>query len=91
MVHCYRHIFGLAAGDPALQPLEDRLAQKPAITVPAVTLDDTRDPLKSGGTADHAGMFTAAHEHRVIDGGHNLPQEHPRAFADAVLKVCDWL
>lgn len=91
VVHCYRHIFGLAAGDPALQPLEDRLAQKPAITVPAVTLDGTRDPLKPGGTADHAGMFTAAHEHRVIDGGHNLPQEHPRAFADAVLKVRDWL
>lgn len=91
VIHCYRHTFGLAAGDPALQPLEDRLAQKPAITVPAVTLDGTRDPLKPGGTADHARMFKAAHEHRVIDAGHNLPQEVPRAFADAIVRVHGWL
>ena len=91
VIHCYRHVFGLAAGDPALQPLEDRLAQKPAISVPAVTLDGTRDPLKPGGTANHANMFTAAHEHRVIDAGHNLPQEAPQAFADAIVKVRGWL
>lgn len=89
--HCYRHVFGLAAGDPALQPLEDRLAQKPAISVPAVTLDGARDPLKPGGTAGHAHMFKGAHEHRVIDAGHNLPQEAPRAFADAIVRVRGWL
>ena len=91
VIHCYRHVFGLAAGDPALQPLEDRLAQKPAISVPAVTLDGTRDPLKPGGTADHASMFKDAHEHRVLDAGHNLPQEMPRGFADAIVKVRGWL
>jgi len=91
VIHCYRHVFGLAAGEPTLQPLEDRLAQKPAISVPAVTLDGARDPLKSGGTADHAQMFKAAHEHRVIDAGHNLPQEMPREFADAILRVRGWL
>ena len=91
VIHCYRHMFGLAAGDPALQPLEDRLAQKPAISVPAVTLDGTHDPLKPGGTADHARMFKAPHEHRVIDAGHNLPQETPRAFADAIVSVRAWL
>ena len=58
--------------------------------MPAVTLDGAHDPLKPGGTADQAGMFTARHEHRVINAGHNLPQEAPGAFADAVLAVRKW-
>ncbi len=91
VIHCYRWVFGLAAGDPALQPLEDRLARKPAVTVPTVTLDGAADPLKPGGTAGHAGLFVGPHEHRVVDAGHNLPQEQPRHFADAVIKVRDWL
>jgi len=91
VIHCYRHMFGLTAGDPALQPIEDRLARKPPISVPAVTLDGARDPLKPGGTADHAARFKGAHEHRVIDSGHNLPQEQPQAFADAIVKVHDWI
>jgi len=91
VIHCYRHAFGLEAGDPDLQPIEDRLAERPAITVPAVTLDGAIDPLKPGGTADHAPLFRAPHEHRVIDVGHNLPQQRPEAFAAAVLKVHDWL
>ena len=82
---------GFEAGDPALQPLEDRLAQKPAIKVPAVTIDGAIDPLKPGGTAEHARMFVALHEHRVVDAGHNLPQQKPHAFADAVIRVRDWL
>jgi pimeloyl-ACP methyl ester carboxylesterase len=91
VIHCYRWVFGLAAGTPALQPFEDRLAGKPAIKVPAVTIDGALDPLKPGGTAEHARMFVAEHEHRVIDAGHNLPQEQPQAFADAVMRVRDWL
>jgi pimeloyl-ACP methyl ester carboxylesterase len=87
VIHCYRHSFGLHAGDPALQPLEDRLTKRPAITVPAVTLDGTLDPLKPGGTANHAAMFVGLHEHRVFMTGHNLPQENPQAFADAVVRV----
>jgi pimeloyl-ACP methyl ester carboxylesterase len=58
--------------------------------VPAVTLDDATDTLKPGGTADHAPMFIARHEHRLVDAGHNLPQEAPEAFADAVLTVRSW-
>jgi hypothetical protein len=54
-------------------------------------IDGAADPLKPGGTADHARMFAAQHEHRIVDAGHNLPQEAPRAFADAVMKVHDWL
>ena len=91
VIHAYRHAFGLAAGDPAYERLEARLAERPPITVPAVSLDGASDTLKPGGTADQAAMFTARHEHRVIEAGHNLPQEAPAAFADAVLTVRTWL
>ena len=91
VIHCYRWLFGLEAGDPALQPLEDRLAQHPTVKTPTVTIDGATDPLKPGGTADHARMFVGPHEHRVVDAGHNLPQQGPQAFADAVIKVRDWL
>ena len=90
VIHCYRFCFGLAAGDPALASQEARLAEKPKIGVPAITLDGLRDPLKPGGTANHARMFTACHEHRVVDCGHNLPWEVPEAFADAILSVRAW-
>ena len=90
VIHCYRWIFGLESGDPGLRPLEERLAQKPVINVPTVTLDGATDPLKPGGTADHARMFVGRHEHRVVDAGHNLPQQAPQAFADAVITVRDW-
>jgi pimeloyl-ACP methyl ester carboxylesterase len=91
VIHAYRHDFGLAPGDPSYQALEDRLAGRPSITVPAITIDGKRDPLKPGGTADHASMFVARHEHRTVDVGHNLPQEAPEAFADAVLTVRSWI
>lgn len=87
VIHTYRWTFGLEAGDPALQALEERLAQKPAVTVPAVTIDSTNDPLKPGGTAHHANQFVGMHEHRVVDAGHNVPQEKPEQFADAILAV----
>jgi pimeloyl-ACP methyl ester carboxylesterase len=90
VIHCYRSFFGTATGDPALASLEERLAEKPKIDVPAITLDGTQDPLKPGGTASHARMFTARHEHRVAECGHNLPWEAPRDFADAILTVRGW-
>ncbi|TDK31381.1 alpha/beta hydrolase [Rhizobium deserti] len=90
VVHSYRFDFGLAAGDPALAELEARLAEKPPITVPAITLDGTQDPLKPGGTADHAKMFKARHEHRVVECGHSFPWEAPEEFADAVMTVRAW-
>lgn len=87
VIHAYRFSFGLTAGDPAYEGLEARLREKPAITVPAVTLDGEADPLKPGGTADQAGMFVGPHEHRTIASGHNLPQENPDAFTDAIMSV----
>lgn len=91
VIHCYRSAFGREAGDPALRPLEDRLQRKPEISVPTVSIDGARDPLKPGGTAGHARMFVGRYEHRTVDAGHNLPQEAPAAFAQALLKVREWL
>ncbi|GAA4157816.1 alpha/beta hydrolase [Gryllotalpicola daejeonensis] len=90
VIHSYRFDFGLAAGDPALDDLERRLASTPPIVVPAITIDGTQDPLKPGGTAGHARHFTGRHEHRTVQAGHNLPWEAPEAFADAVLTVAEW-
>ncbi|WP_338000428.1 alpha/beta fold hydrolase [Chelativorans sp. YIM 93263] len=87
VIHSYRFNFGLERGDSVLEPLEQRLAEKPKIAVPAVTLDGTHDPLKPGGTAAHADMFINYHEHRAIECGHALPFEAPKAFADAVLAL----
>lgn len=82
--------WGNAEGDPAYEALEARLARRPPITVPAVTLDVASDTLMPGGTADHAAMFTGRREHRVVEAGHALPQEAPADFADAVLTVRGW-
>jgi pimeloyl-ACP methyl ester carboxylesterase len=90
VIHCYRFCFGTAAGDPTLASLEARLARKPKINVPTITLDGLRDPLKPGGAANHATMFAARHEHRVVNCGHNLPWEAPHDFADAILTVRKW-
>lgn len=87
VISCYRHSFGLEAGEPALQTFETRLALKPRINVPTITIDGSNDPLKPGGTVDHAKMFAGFHEHRVIEAGHNVPQERPGDFASAVLRV----
>ncbi len=91
VLHCYRFHFGLAQSDPRLRPLETLLAGRPTIKVPSVTLDGTDDPLKPGGTADHAKMFVGKHEHRVIKAGHNIPKESPSVFADAIFTVRNWV
>lgn len=91
VVHAYRHNFGTAGGDPRYGAIREVLATRPRIPVPTVTVDCTHDPLKPGGTAADAPMFTGRHEHRIVDVGHNLPQEAPDEFADAALTVRRWL
>lgn len=91
VIHSYRFDFGNEAGDPTLADLEVHLAAKPPVLVPAITLDGRLDPLKPGGTADHATMFKARHEHRAVDCGHNLPWEAPKDFADAIITVHAWV
>ena len=85
VTHSYRHRYGLAPGDPAVAHIETQLAAQPPITVPAVTIDGDADGV-SAGTEAHAKRFAGPRDHRVFaDAGHNLPQERPRAWAQAVL------
>jgi pimeloyl-ACP methyl ester carboxylesterase len=93
VIHSYRHRFALAAGDPALEPIERQLAARPPITVPAVILDGTDDGVAAiyGTAARPLRGFTGRCEHRLVArAGHNLPQEAPDAFADAVLTIAAW-
>lgn len=89
VIHNYRWRLSLAAGEAKYDDLEKRLAAGPVITVPAVTLDGDSDGVApaTDGTS-YAKKFSGKRTHRVIKGaGHNLPQEAPRAFADAVIEV----
>ena len=85
VVHSYRHRFGLVAGDVAVSQIERQLEKQPDISVATITIDGNVDGV-SGGTAHHAHKFTGPHQHRVFDqAGHNLPQEKPREWVQAIL------
>ncbi|MCC3158691.1 alpha/beta hydrolase [Hymenobacter sp. 15J16-1T3B] len=87
VIHNYRWRLSLAAGDPQYDDLEKRLAAAPPIPVPTITLDGDSDGVvpATDGQA-YAGKFSGKRHHRIIRGvGHNLPQEAPRDFAQAVL------
>lgn len=89
VLHSYRHRLGLAPGHPAYAELQEKLDALPPITVPAVTLDGTRDgnfPATDGEAG--AAHFTGPRVHLQVPGaGHNLPQEAPDVFAGAVMEV----
>ncbi|MEK2473663.1 alpha/beta hydrolase [Streptomyces noursei] len=87
VIHNYRWRLGLAEGERRYEPHEERLAARPVITVPTVTLDAELDPFTvPGGGSAYRDRFTGPYEHRTLKGiGHNLPQEAPAAFARAVL------
>ncbi|CAL9521378.1 Haloalkane dehalogenase [Streptomyces sp. enrichment culture] len=87
VVHNYRWRLSLADGERRYDGLEERLAARPAIAVPTVTLDAERDPFTApGGGTSYRDRFTGPYEHRTLPGiGHNVPQEAPEAFAQAVV------
>lgn len=89
VIHSYRHRFGLVAGDPAVEETEHRLAKLPSIGVPTVSLDGGSDGVQAiGGSTHHRKHFTGSYRHQVIARtGHNIPQEAPREFAQAVLSL----
>jgi pimeloyl-ACP methyl ester carboxylesterase len=85
----YRWRLGLADGERRYDDLESRLAEGPAITVPTITLEGDTNGAPHPDPSAYASKFSGKYEHRTIKGGvgHNLPQEAPQAFADAVLDV----
>ncbi len=89
VIHSYRHRFGLVPGDPALAEIEAALARQPAITVPTLTFDGADDGVRPPASpAQHGHCFAGPRTHTVVPGvGHNMPQEVPGVFADAVLQL----
>ncbi len=89
VIHNYRWRQGLAEGEPQYDKFEKLLAQGPAINVPAITLEGDANGAPHADPSAYANKFTGKYQHRNITGGigHNLPQETPQAFAQAVIDV----
>lgn len=89
VIHNYRWRLGLAAGEPRFDDLERRLAAAPTITLPTITMEGDANGAPHPEPAAYAKKFSGKYAHRLITGGigHNLPQEAPRAFADAIIEV----
>ena len=89
VIHNYRWRLGLADGESKYDSLEQQLASAPVITVPTITLEGDANGAPHPDPAAYAGRFSGKYAHRSIVGGigHNLPQEAPQAFAEAVVEV----
>ncbi|PTM95459.1 alpha/beta fold hydrolase [Mycoplana dimorpha] len=89
VMHNYRWRLGLVEGEKAYATLEQQLAKAPVIDVPTITLEGDANGAPHPDASAYAKMFTGKYEHRVITGGigHNLPQEAPQAFAEAVIDI----
>jgi pimeloyl-ACP methyl ester carboxylesterase len=88
-IHNYRWRLSLAEGEPAYDDLERQLASFPDIAVPTITLEGDANGAPHPEASSYAGKFRGKYEHRLIEGGigHNLPQEAPQGFAQAVIDV----
>jgi pimeloyl-ACP methyl ester carboxylesterase len=89
VIHNYRWRLALAEGEPQYDDLERRLAALPAIAVPAITLEGDANGAPHPDPSAYASRFSGKYAHRTIEGGvgHNLPQEAPQAFAQAIADV----
>ena len=89
VIHNYRWRLDLAKGEPRYDDLEKRLAEGPGITVPTIALEGDANGAPHPEPSSYAKKFTGKYSHRTIKGGigHNLPQEAPQAFAEAVVEV----
>jgi pimeloyl-ACP methyl ester carboxylesterase len=87
VIHNYRWRLSLAKGDPQYDELERRLAAAPVVGVPTITLEGDANGAPHADAASYRNKFSGKYAHRIIRGGigHNLPQEAPRAFAQAVV------
>lgn len=87
VIHNYRWRLLLAYGEAKYDALENRLAERPEIAVPAISIGSDFDGPAADGKA-YAAQFTARHSHIILNGiGHNVPQEAPVKFADAIIEV----
>ncbi|MGP8156494.1 MAG: alpha/beta fold hydrolase [Candidatus Acidiferrales bacterium] len=89
VIHNYRWRLGLAEGEPKYDDLEKQLAQGPLITVPTITLEGDANGAPHPDPSSYAKKFSGKYANRIITGGvgHNLPQEAPQAFAQAIVDV----
>ena len=89
VIHNYRWRLGLADGEAHYDDLEQRLAQAPLIDVPTITLEGDANGAPHPDASAYAKKFSGKYTHRLLTGGigHNLPQEAPQAFAQAVIDV----
>ena len=89
VIHNYRWRLDLAQGEARFDDLERRLAQAPAIAVPTITMEGDANGAPHPDPSAYAAKFTGRYAHRLVSGGigHNLPQEAPRDFADAILQA----
>jgi len=90
VIQSYRHRYGYAPGDPAYDDIERMLEAQPAIAVPTISLHGDADGVSPVAASEgHSKHFAGPYQRRVVPvGGHNLPQETPEAFADAVIALC---
>ena len=87
-IHNYRWRLGLAKGEAKYDDLENKLFEAPDITVPTITLEGDANGAPHPPPSSYAKKFTGKYSHRDLEGiGHNLPQEAPQAFAQAVIDV----
>jgi pimeloyl-ACP methyl ester carboxylesterase len=89
VIHNYRWRLGLAQGEAKYDDLEQKLAKAPAIGVPTITMEGDANGAPHPEPSAYAKMFSGKYSHRTVTGGigHNLPQEAPQAFAEAVIDV----
>jgi len=92
VIHNYRWRLGLAEGEAKYDTLEAKLATFPQIAAPTITMEGDANGAPHPEPSSYAKRFSGRYEHRLIKGGigHNLPQEAPRAFAQAVVDVAKW-
>jgi pimeloyl-ACP methyl ester carboxylesterase len=89
VIHNYRWRLGIVDGETRYDDLEKRLAEAPVITVPTITMEGDANGASHPDPSSYAKKFSGKYSHRTINGGigHNLPQEAPKAFADAIVEV----
>jgi pimeloyl-ACP methyl ester carboxylesterase len=91
VIHNYRWRLGLAQGEAKYDDVEKQLAAAPVITVPTITMEGDANGAPHAEPSAYANKFSGKYSHRTVSGGigHNLPQEAPRAFAEAIIDVAE--